>query len=106
MSEVNESARYEQLNRPEHVRWAIERAIDIHLLLTHNARVKLVATRLPKANIIVDLGAAAGSIYATGYPHRFEKLIPVDLPPECRADMYRSIEMPNVRHLAVSCRRF
>jgi SAM-dependent methyltransferase len=81
-------------NRPEYVRWAAENAADMHLLMIHNARCKLVATCLPEARVIVDLGGAAGSIYEMGYPYAFDKLIVVDLPPEDRHDMYRDWGQP------------
>jgi SAM-dependent methyltransferase len=96
MSQLDETQLYYQLNRAETVRWSVEHAMDIHLLMTHQARVKLVATRLPKAKVIVDLGAAAGSIYAMGYPHVFEKLIAVDLPPNDRIEMYHNLEMSEI----------
>jgi len=96
MSQLHKNELYNELNRPETVRWSVEHAMDIHLLMTHHARVKLVSTRLPEAEVIVDLGAAAGSIYAMGYPHVFKKLIAVDLPPADRIDMYRNLELPEV----------
>jgi SAM-dependent methyltransferase len=84
-------------NRPEYVRWATKHAIDIHLVMNHNARVKLVANYLPEARVIVDLGGAAGSIYAMGYPYKFDRLINVDLPPVDRHDMYRNLKMDDVQ---------
>jgi SAM-dependent methyltransferase len=81
---------------PEYVRWAAANAMDIHLLMIHNARAKLVATYLPEAKVIVDLGAAAGSLERFGYPYTFEKLIAVDLPPDDRHDMYREKAMVDV----------
>ncbi|HEY2154349.1 MAG TPA: class I SAM-dependent methyltransferase [Isosphaeraceae bacterium] len=83
-------------NLPEYVRWAAANAIDIHLLMIHNARAKLIATYLPEASVIVDLGAAAGSIYRFGYPYKFHKLIVVDLPPDDRHNIYREKEMVDV----------
>ena len=87
---------YEKINESDHVRWAVANAVDIHLLMIHHARVKLVATQLPEADVIVDLGGAAGSIYAMGYPHHFKKLLVVDLPPPNRHEMYRDMEMTNL----------
>jgi SAM-dependent methyltransferase len=81
-------------NRPDYVRWAATNASDIHLLMIHNARCNLVATYLPEAAVIVDLGGAAGSIYEMGYPHAFERLTVVDLPPQDRHDMYRDWGQP------------
>ncbi len=74
-------------NRPEYVRWASRHAADLHLQMIHNARLKLIATCLPKARVIVDLGGAAGSIYGLGYPYKFRELIVVDLPPDDRHDV-------------------
>ncbi len=84
-------------NRPEYVRWARAHTIDIHLVMIHNARIKLVATYLPEAKVIVDLGGAAGSIYGMGYPYKFDRLIVVDLPPDDRHDMYRDLKMADVQ---------
>src|SRR5690349_8452888 len=86
---------HERINQPDYVRWAAAHAIDIHLFMIHNARVKLVATRLPRADTIVDLGGAAGSLYAMGYPFNFKKLIVVDLPAPDRHKMYRDLEVAN-----------
>ena len=61
--------------------------------MIHNARVKLVATQLPQADVIVDLGGAAAPIYEMGYPYKFKKLIVVDLPPDDRHEMYRGLEL-------------
>ncbi len=84
-------------NRPDYVRWATAHAIDIHLVMIHNARIKLIATYLPEAKVIVDLGGAAGSIYGMGYPYKFDRLIVVDLPPDDRHDMYRDLKMADVQ---------
>lgn len=51
----------------------------------HHARRLLVA-RLPAAEVIVDLGgssphADAGALHVMGYPHRWRRLVIVDLPP-------------------------
>lgn len=83
-------------NRPDYVRWAAAHAIDIHLVMGHNARAKLIAAYLPEGKVIVDLGGAAGSIYEMGYPYKFDKLIVVDLPPENRHDMYRDWGQPDM----------
>jgi SAM-dependent methyltransferase len=81
----------EMANQPDFARWNASHAPNIHGLLIHNARVKLVSTFLPEAKVIVDLGGANGSIYSMGYPYQFDQLIVVDLPPEDRCDMYRNI---------------
>jgi SAM-dependent methyltransferase len=88
---------HQRINEPDYVRWAVANAIDVHLFMIHNARVKLVATQLPPAEIIVDLGGAAGSIYAMGYPYAFTKLIIVDLPPQDRHEMYRDLKLADVK---------
>jgi SAM-dependent methyltransferase len=90
---MSELPLHQQINEPEYVRWATANAADIHLQMIHNARVKLVATQLPQAGVIVDLGGAAGSIYEMGYPFKFKKLVVVDLPPEDRHEMYRGLEL-------------
>jgi len=87
---------HHRINEPDYVRWAIANAIDIHLSMIHNARVKLIASRLPRASVIVDLGGAAGSIFAMGYPHGFDKLIVVDLPRDARHEMYRDLIMSDI----------
>lgn len=78
---------------PESVKRAIKHAVDVHLFYIHNARIKLVASLLPKADRILDLGGANGSIYQMGYPHKFKKITIVDLPPEDRDAMYKNLKM-------------
>jgi SAM-dependent methyltransferase len=68
-------------------------AIDYHLYFIHHARLKLVATLLPKAGIILDLGGANGSIYDMGYPYKFDQIVVVDLPPENRTEMYKDLSL-------------
>lgn len=51
----------------------------------HFARRRLVA-RLPAADVIVDLGGSSphadeGALHAMGYPHRWRRMVIVDLPP-------------------------
>jgi SAM-dependent methyltransferase len=55
----------------------------------HQARCLLVATHLPPAEAILDLGGSSshdpeGALFALGYPHTPRELIIVDLPPEVR----------------------
>lgn len=83
-------------NRPEYVRWASRHAIDLHLQMVHNARLKLISTCLPRARTIVDLGGAAGSIYALGYPYKFKELVVVDLPPDDRHSIYQGLKLDDV----------
>lgn len=58
--------------------------LDLHLLLIHSARLKLVKYLLPQGNVILDLGGANAPLYHMGYSHPFEKLILIDLPTEDR----------------------
>ncbi len=76
------------------VRWSAQQAKPTHLMNLHTARCKLVATHLPKAKVIVDLGGANGSIFQMGYPYKFDNLTVVDLPPEDRCDMYKDRKIP------------
>ena len=66
-------------------------AIDQHLVLIHNARIRMVSNLLPKGDIILDLGGANCPLYKMGYSHKFKKLYLIDLPPEERCDMYKEI---------------
>jgi predicted SAM-dependent methyltransferase len=58
--------------------------LSLHLLLIHNARLKLVKYLLPQGKLILDLGGANAPLYHMGYAHAFEKLILIDLPTEDR----------------------
>src|SRR5262249_14505347 len=73
----------------------LDNALRLHLYLIHAARIKLVATQLPCASHIVDLGGANGNLYEMGYPFSFKELIAVDLPPQDRCEMYRGLKMEN-----------
>ena len=84
---------YSLLAGSEHQAVALAAAPQLHLILLHAARVRLVATQLPAAARIVDLGGANGNLVDMGYPHRFEDLVVVDLPPEGRHEMYRQISI-------------
>jgi SAM-dependent methyltransferase len=86
---------HELLVSPEYLRHCQASVLDIHLFLIHRARVQLVSTRLPPARRIVDLGGANGSVYDMGYPHVFEEIVVVDLPPPDRCEMYQHIELKN-----------
>jgi SAM-dependent methyltransferase len=66
-------------------------AMDDHLNLIHQARVHMVESLLPSGDMILDLGGANAPLYEMGYPHRFEKLVLIDLPPEDRHDYYKEI---------------
>jgi len=86
---------YEVLGSAEFTRRCVENAIELHLLLIHAARIKLVASMLPAASRIVDLGGANGTLFDLGYPYPFEELVVVDLPPSARCDMYRNLKLEN-----------
>jgi predicted SAM-dependent methyltransferase len=51
----------------------------------------MISTLLPQGDVILDLGGANCPLYKMGYPHKFEKLYLIDLPPEDRHDMYKEI---------------
>ncbi|MDW8395410.1 MAG: methyltransferase domain-containing protein [Anaerolineae bacterium] len=62
----------------------------------HRARVQLVRTELPSAEVIVDLGGACswsieGALLAFGYPHPAREITIFDLPPDQRmfADTFK-----------------
>jgi SAM-dependent methyltransferase len=63
-------------------------AMANHLFSLHRARVALMATALPAARRILDLGGAYAPLCDSGYPHAFEELIIVDLPPADRHDEF------------------
>lgn len=60
----------------------------LHLFAIHRARVQLMATELPPASHILDLGGANAPLCDAGYPHQFSQLVIVDLPPEDRHDEF------------------
>jgi hypothetical protein len=58
-----------------------------NLLSHHHARCFLVQNHLPSAKIIIDLGGSGagvpgGGLLHMGYPHKPEKIVIVDLPPD------------------------
>lgn len=77
----------------EFLKKTVGKAMDFHAFLIHNARIKLIMSLLPRADVIVDLGGANGSIYDMGYPYKFTKITNVDLPPDKRHEMYKAIDM-------------
>jgi SAM-dependent methyltransferase len=81
----------------EFTRRCLDKILPLHLLFIHGARLKLVASMLPAARRIVDLGGANGNLHEMGYPHMFDQMIVVDLPPAERCEMYRDIKMES-RH--------
>jgi SAM-dependent methyltransferase len=72
----------------EGVTAALERAYNDHLYLLHRARALAVATLLPPAAHILDLGGANAPLCDMGYPHPFTEVIVVDLPPEDRHEEF------------------
>ena len=64
--------------------------LPVHpLLALHQSRMQLIRHHLPQADIIVDLGGASignpeGALLAMGYPHRPQKVMIIDLPPDDR----------------------
>ena len=63
-----------------------------HLHYIHMARCRLVRTLLPAAATICDLGGANSPLHLMGYPHRFERMVMVDLPAEERHEIYGRFE--------------
>ena len=78
---------------PDYLKLSREKSTDLHLYFAHSARLKLVTTLLPRAETILDLGGANGSIYDMGYPHKFRKITIVDLLPTDRVEMYKKLKM-------------
>ncbi len=68
-----------------------KKAMDEHLSLIHEGRVRMVSILLPQGDVILDLGGANCPLYKMGYPHKFKKLYLIDLPPEARCEMYKEI---------------
>jgi SAM-dependent methyltransferase len=77
----------------EYMKKATEQALPCHLYQIHSARIRMVRTLLPPADVIIDLGGANGSIYDMNYPYSFKRITVVDLPPELRHEMYQNIAM-------------
>ncbi|QQS20175.1 methyltransferase domain-containing protein [Candidatus Saccharibacteria bacterium] len=78
---------------PEFLKISRNAAMEFHLYYAHHARLQLVSSLLPPAKRIVDLGGANGSVYEMGYPHDFEEIIVVDLPPDSRDPMYKELKL-------------
>lgn len=77
----------------DYLKISVENSMLFHLFYAHHARLLLVSSLLPKADKILDLGGANGSIYEMGYPHKFKEITVVDLPPEERDAMYKDLEL-------------
>jgi len=77
----------------EYMKKQTEQALPCHLYHIHSARIRMVRTLLPPADVIVDLGGANGSIYDMNYPYPFKRITVVDLPREDRHVMYQDIPM-------------
>ena len=68
------------------------RSVEAHLFLMHRARQVMVRRLLPAAAAILDLGGINAPLFRMGYPHRFERMVIVDLPPDERHAAYRDIK--------------
>ena len=84
---------HEVLASSEFARRRMVNAVSLHPYLIHAARIKLVAAMLPPALAIVDVGGANGTLYDLGYPHTFDEMIVIDLPPEDRCEMYQGMRL-------------
>ena len=51
----------------------------------------IMVTRLSLIHIYV--GGANGTLYDLGYPHTFDEMIVIDLPPEDRCEMYQGMRL-------------
>lgn len=71
------------------------RALDLHLFMIHNARLKMARHLLPHADVILDLGGANSPLYRMGYPHAFKRLVLIDLPTEERHQEFQEVELEN-----------
>jgi SAM-dependent methyltransferase len=67
--------------RADVVEAALLEAPALHLFAIHRARVALIASVLPPARRILDLGGANAPLHECGYAHCFDQLTIVDLPP-------------------------
>lgn len=79
----------------------LSNAIDYHHLFVHRARQWMVRTLLPQADRIIDLGGANAPLYRFGYPHPFERLVMVDLPPDDRHAMYRDVMQGDAQGVSI-----
>ena len=61
-----------------------DRAKELHLILMHNARLKMIRHLLPEAQVILDLGGANAPLHRMGYTHDYDKIVLIDLPTEER----------------------
>ena len=78
---------------PEGVDKQLARAADLHLFAIHRARLLLVKYLIPAARVIIDLGGANAPLYRMGYPHAFDRLVMVDLPPHERHEDFREVSV-------------
>jgi SAM-dependent methyltransferase len=67
--------------------------LDLHLYLIHLARIKLVARKLPASRFILDIGGVNSFLIDMGYRYNFDVMNVIDLPPDERHEMYKSIEL-------------
>lgn len=70
-------------------KWVFNYCFKNHGLMIHKVRLKLVQKHLPPGKKILDLGGANAPLYDMGYPHNFEHLLMIDLPPDQRHHLHR-----------------
>ena len=78
---------------PEFCQILGQEAPRFHLYFIHNTRIKLIKFILPKADIILDIGGANGSLIEYGYEYSFQKMIVTDIPPDSRIDELKQIDL-------------
>lgn len=60
-----------------------------HLTLVNAARKKMIASLLPPAQVILDLGGAHCPLNLMGYSHDFKRLYLIDLPQDIRHEAFK-----------------
>lgn len=96
--QITESQYYLELAfSGEFLRNSSKNILELHSYFLHWARIKAISTLVPKAERIIDLGGANGSLYDMGYPHKFKEITVVDLPPHDRVEMYKKIELKKTK---------
>jgi SAM-dependent methyltransferase len=79
--------------QPEFMQLMVSDAQRHHLHALHAARLKLIRWFLPRADHILDVGGANGSMLEYGYPHVFKELILTDIPPKDRIPELQNIDL-------------
>jgi len=67
-------------------------AKEHHHAIIHGARIRLIRS-LPRADVILDIGGANGSLVEFGYRHDYRRLIISDLPPEDRIAELQTVDL-------------